>query len=194
MKPINNEELAYLQEKYGKLVYKAARAITGDLARDEEDYAQEIWYVILDYLPKYVKKHNKASVQEFCQDPKFNGYIKQWIWTAKNHIGQLNTDRKAINSASIRLDRGSSEDEYDISLELQESNEEMIPLILAEIKESPELKNRVLSSVAFDTDTIKDNGHFNATQISKHLGISYGSVRHQLDKIREEFKNATKDL
>ena len=193
---ITSEDYAYLQEKYGKLILKVANSLFGDLSKDEEDYASDIWFVVLDYLPKYVKKHNKSSIREFCEDPVFNGYVKQWIWTTRNNIGSNIAKKKHIINPSLRIDREHDEVrdmEIDmVSYQLQSQNEEIVPLILAELKEATNMKDRTLSSIAFDCDTIKENGHFNTTQIAKNLGIPYNSARHDIDLIRKEYKNGTK--
>lgn len=196
LNPITDEEYEYLHEKYHKLVLKAANRIYGDQSRDMDDYAQEIWFIILDYLPRYLKKHNK-TLKEFCEDPIYNGYIKQWIWTTKNHIGKQITEKndKSGLVLSIIATRGSNDSASTDEIFLQKGiwNEEQIPSLLTELREGKSIYDKTLSSIAFDVDSIKDNGAFNIAAISRKLGVPPNLINSEIKKIKKEFKNAIKN-
>lgn len=191
LEPISEEDYTYLKDKFGKLVYYSAQRISGDYSKDVDDYVQEIWFLILDYLPKYLKKHN-TTVAGFCENPKTKNYIKQWIWTCKNHLGAKNTQRMEHFIGSIDMDR----DDDSLSntmFEVQTSNEEFIPAILAEMRAGSSVRDRVLSSIAFDLGTVKDTGSFNVKAISDMLKLPINLINREVDSIRKEYKHAIKD-
>lgn len=194
---ITDEEYKYLDSKYGKLILKAASSIYGDSSFSPEDYAQDIWFLVLDYLPKYLRMHNKTLI-EFCEDPKFNGYIKQWIWTAKNNIGRKITER--VGNVYLFPSFGNSENSLEAPVEYSDNfenlaqvcNEEDIPSILQEMKEGTSIYDRTLSSIAFDADSVKNNGAINVAAISRNLNVPANLINSEIQKIKNEFKHVIK--
>ncbi len=100
-------ELQYneLDERYGKLLYKIAHWISGDLATATvEDNVQELWLALFETINTF-SRLNKDEYPEGYEDFKntahWNKYVKTALWNNKNSRGKKITQRFNIHRDTV---------------------------------------------------------------------------------------------
>lgn len=193
---INNEDFTYLNEKYGRLIKKAAYDIKGDKSKSPEDYESELWAIIIDYLPHFMRKCSVNSVREFCEHEEYGKYVKQWIWTKKLNFITKNSYVKYAFPSDTGDSFGDLVNELnpDKSKDIDRvSYDDYTELHLSELRDSVDIVDNILYAIAAGHNTVKSNGALNISRIAKFLNISPEQVNSNLPVIRERFKYAIKD-
>lgn len=197
--PIDYE---YINEKYGKLIEYVANKIGGDQSLDRDDYSQAIWQIVIDYLPRYLVKTNCKTAEEFCI--KYPKHVKQWIWTAKNHIGGENTKKASVKrheSLEYILELSETfnkNEDYIRKNELLNHADKFIeklaidddPSIYATIKSianGKDLNSKILHTLLTDPNSVKNNGAVNMSAISRALGVPLARVISAFKEIKKEY-------
>lgn len=194
---ISNDDYDYLSKKYGNLIKKASYGIYGDLSKSPEDYESDLWAVVLDYLPHFMRKAGITSVRQFCEDPEYSKYVKQWIWTKKLNFITKNGyihyafPTNALNSDSANVEISVNDNNrVDVDSIVYDDYTE---LFLSELKESSDIVDNILYAIAAGPNTVKNNGTLNISRIAKFLNISPEQVKSNLSLIQERFKYAIKN-
>jgi hypothetical protein len=86
---INEDELIYLEKKYGRLIYTICKNISGDPAvlSSHEDNYQELLIKCVESVNSYSKKISQEDVTKFIKTKDFDKYIKTCLWNLKNNKG-----------------------------------------------------------------------------------------------------------
>ncbi len=195
----------YIRKHYGKLIEYAANRIGGDLATDRDDYSQEIWKLVLEYLPRYMLKHGCKTAEEFCA--KYPKHVKQWIWTARNHIGaditkKINVKKHESLEYIIELCNKDEELRTHVVVKKQdEQNKERTHYIdkltkhddpatysaINNITRGKDIESKILFTLLTDPDSTKANGSVNMSAISRKLKIPLSIVISKFKEIKKEY-------
>lgn len=100
-------ELQYneLEDRYGKLLYKIAHWISGDIATATiEDNVQELWLSLFETVNTFTRLNSEEypnGYEDFKDTAHWNKYIKTALWNNKNSRGKKITQKFNIQKDTV---------------------------------------------------------------------------------------------
>jgi hypothetical protein len=168
---MTEEDFKLLQDKYGNLVYYTALRISGDKSQSPEDYVNSIWAYVLHFLPKYMTQENVPTVKEFIS--KYDGWVKQWIFTYKNMAG-ANINSKRLNQVSSLND--SEDRDFDVPDNSYSDLENLEFVSLVDRFPNTDLGIVAKAILTYD-DVFTDGGRLNLLALQRRTKISVPKLR-----------------
>lgn len=184
-------ELQYneLEERYGKLIYKIAHWISGDLATTSiEDNVQELWMVLFETINTFARLNEELydSYEDFKDTAHWNKYVKTALWNSKNSRGKKVTQR-----FNITRDTVSTWDNEEV-LEKEVATHESVDFALF-MEDLPnflqEKEAMVVRMIVEDPDIIRESGEVNKSALSRELGMTWAETDQLLSTIGAKLQN-----
>ena len=185
-------ELQYneLEDRYGKLLYKIAHWISGDVATATiEDNVQELWLSLFETINTFTRLNSDAypdGYEDFKDTSHWNKYVKTALWNNKNSRGKKITQKFNIQRDTVSAwNNEEVMEKEDVSYESTEFNiflEDMSNFL------SPKEENIVRLLVS-DPDMINDCGNANKSALASKLNLVWADVSRTLETLGAKLQN-----
>jgi hypothetical protein len=180
---INTNQWEKYEIKYGKLMHKISRSISGDevIAAAEDNYG-DLCIAALDSIKGFNKKTG-LSFDEMFGTKLFDQYTKTCLWHVKGNKGSKITKKYPVTKYTVSL--------YDhpevFSLSGEENNSvDAEDFLMALSNGFTELEKNVVSVIVQNPDFVNDKGGITLSRVSRCVGSSVYLVKKALSSI--EFK------
>jgi hypothetical protein len=180
---LTEEQWKLYEEKYGKLLWKISRHISGDpaIASVEDNYA-DLVIAAIESIIGFQKKTNQ-NFDEMIHNPLFGKYTKTCLWNFKNNKGGKITEKKAHKPAHVSI-----EDNEEI-LQIADSRSSVSDIGFSfPIKDNTQKK--LINVIVNDPDCLTENGFINVLRIANKLKLTQHEVRKQINTLSKTIKNA----
>jgi len=182
---INTNQWELYETKYGKLMHKISRSISGDevISASEDNYG-DLCIAALDSIKGFNKKTG-LSFDEMFGTKLFDQYTKTCLWHVKGNKGAKITKKYPVTKRTVSL--------YDhpevFSLSGEENNSSDAEDFLTALASGfTELEKKVVSTVVQNPDFINDEGHIVMSKVSRCIGYSSYLVSKALNSIELKMK------
>jgi hypothetical protein len=181
---LSNTEWKDYEEKYGKLMWKISRFISGDkaIASVEDNYA-DLCVTAVESINGF---HNKTgmSFSEMLGQKLFDQYTKTCLWNKKNNKGAKITKKAPILKRTVSV----SNNEEVLKLE-SVSVDPDLEMFLEEMKlDLSDRQKHIINMVTEDPTLIKPNGKINVKAVSEKLKCTWNDVNKELHDLRRRFE------
>ena len=174
-------------EKYGKLMWKISRKISGDpmIASLEDNYA-DLCQTALESIEGFKKKTNKGF-DEFFNTKLFDGYTKTCLWHKKASKGIKLTENMPNRAKTISIHKEMKGDKVEskyYEIEDKKSEFELSAVNVSHLfkDQSAEL-NQVALAIIDNPSLLREDGGVKVSTISQVTGIHINKVKQALDKM-----------
>lgn len=185
-------ELQYneLEDRYGKLLYKIAHWISGDIATATiEDNVQELWVSLFETVNTFSRLNSEEypnGYEDFKDTAHWNKYVKTALWNNKNSRGKKITQKFGITKDTVST--WNNEEVFEKETATHESVEfsmfmEDLPNFLQE-KEA--IAVRMLVE---DPNIIRESGEVNKSALARELGMTWAETNQLLQTLGAKLQN-----
>ena len=173
------------ETKYGKLMHKISRSISGDevIAALEDNYG-DLCIAALDSIKGFNKKTG-LSFDEMFGTKLFDQYTKTCLWHVKGNKGSKITKKYPVTKHTVSL--------YDhpevFSLSGEENNSADAEDFLTVLSDGfTKLEKKVVSVIVQNPEIINDKGRVILSRVSNLAGSSTYLVKKAIDSIENKLK------
>ena len=185
-------ELQYneLEDRYGKLLYKIAHWISGDVATATiEDNVQELWLSLFETINTFTRLNSEEypnGYEDFKDTAHWNKYVKTALWNNKNSRG-----KKITQKFSIQRDTVSAWNNEEV-MEKEDYSFESVDFHMF-LEDLPKLLNekelQVVRLLVDDPNLITELGHANKSALSRALGDTWADADNIVKEIGAKLPN-----
>jgi hypothetical protein len=182
---IDTNQWEKYEEKYGKLMHKISRSISGDviIATVEDNYG-DLCIAALDSIKGFNKKTGKSFDQMFGTK-LFDQYTKTCLWHVKGNKGAKITKKYPVTKHTVSL--------YDhpevFSLSGEENNSvEAEDFLTALSNGFTALEKDVVSAIVQNPEFVNDKGCIVMSKVSRYVESSAYLVKKALDSIEYKLR------
>ena len=185
-------ELQYneLDDRYGKLLYKIAHWISGDVATATiEDNVQELWLSLLETINTFTRLNSDAypaGYEDFKDTAHWNKYIKTALWNNKNSRG-----KKITQKFNIQRDTVSTWNNEEV-MEKEDYSFESVDFNLF-LEDLPKLLSgdelRVVRLLVEEPHLINEQGEANKSALARRMGITWADASTAIENIGAKLQN-----
>lgn len=185
-------ELQYneLDERYGKLIYKIAHWISGDLATATiEDNVQELWLSLFETVNTFTRLNSDAypdGYEDFKDTAHWNKYVKTALWNNKNSRGKKITQKFNIqkdtvstwNNPEVFEKEEMSFEGTDFSLFMDDLSNFLTPK-----------EESIVRLLVNNPAMINESGNANKSALASSLDIPWAEASRLLETLGEKLQN-----
>ena len=185
-------ELQYneLEDRYGKLLYKIAHWISGDVATATiEDNVQELWLSLFETINTFTRLNSDAypdGYEDFKDTAHWNKYVKTALWNNKNSRG-----KKITQKFNIQRDTVSTWKNEEV-MEREDYSYESVDFHMF-LEDLPKLlTDKELHAVRLIVENptlINDQGNANRSALAKQMGVAWAEASSVLETLGEKLQN-----
>jgi DNA-directed RNA polymerase specialized sigma24 family protein len=176
-------------ERYGKLMWKIARRISGDemTASLEDNYADLCQAALLS-----IEGFKKKTGQDFdtaIKNKLFDQYTKTVLWHLKAHKGQDLTDDMPFRKACLSIHGELGFNRFDDSESAFDLNDDTSKFDVSAInikeifKDQNEDIKAVVSTIINDPSLLRDEGGIKLSTLARESGLHINTVKKSLREI-----------
>jgi len=182
---IDSKQWEMYEGKYGKLMHKISRSISGDVvvATLEDNYG-DLCVAALDSIKGFSKKTGK-SFDEMIGTKLFDQYTKTCLWHVKGNKGAKITKKYPVTKYTVSLN-----DHPEVfSLSGEENNSvEAEDFLTALAKGFTKLEKNVVSAIVQNPEFVNDKGCIVMSKVSRCVEASTYLVKKALNSIEYKLK------
>lgn len=185
-------ELQYneLEDRYGKLLYKIAHWISGDVATATiEDNVQELWLSLFETINTFTRLNSDAypdGYEDFKDTAHWNKYVKTALWNNKNSRGKKITQKFGIqrdtvstwNNEEVMEKEDMSFESIDFSLFLEDLSNFLTPK-----------EETIVRLLVSNPDMVTETGNANKSALASNLSLTWSDVDSTLETLGEKLHN-----
>ncbi len=185
-------ELQYneLDARYGKLLYKIAHWISGDLATATiEDNVQELWLSLFETINTFSRLNEDAypeGFEDFKDSAHWNKYIKTSLWNSKNSKGT-----KIAQRYNITRDTVSTWENSEV-MEKEDYSFESVDFHMF-LEDLPKLLNdkelRAVRLIVENPNLINEQGATNRSALAREMGVAWAEASTVLENLGAKLQN-----
>ncbi len=185
-------ELQYneLDERYGKLLYKIAHWISGDVATATiEDNVQELWLSLFETINTFTRLNSDAypeGYEDFKDTAHWNKYVKTALWNNKNSRG-----KKITQKFTIQRDTVSTWHNEEV-LEKETTTHESVDfsMFLEDLPNFLQEKEAIVVRMLVEDPTIiRDSGDVNKSALARKLDMTWTETNQLLQTLGAKLQN-----
>ena len=180
---IDTTQWEMYETKYGKLMHKISRSISGDevISAPEDNYG-DLCIAALDSIKGFNKKTGQ-SFDDMFGTKLFDQYTKTCLWHVKGNKGAKITKKYPITKHTVSL--------YDhpevFSLSGRENNSVDAEDFLTSLVDGfTDVERGVVSAVVKNPECINSNGRIVFSKVSRYVGRSIFLVKKSLNSIESK--------
>ena len=187
---ITTSQWQQYEDKYGKLMWKIARRISGDamIASLEDNYS-DLCIAAMDSIAGF-KKKTGMEFDQMIKEKLFDGYTKTVLWHHKAKKGvALTANMENLNktwSIHKEEDSASGTSECDaFQIEDKRSYNDLESMAIKDLfsKQSNEVK-AIIEALRVNPCLVSKDGKIKISSVSKETGLSLSEVRNNLERIQ----------
>ena len=182
---IDSKQWELYEGKYGKLMHKISRSISGDpvVATLEDNYG-DLCIAALDSIKGFRKKTGK-SFDEMMGTKLFDQYTKTCLWHVKGNKGAKITKKYPITKNMVSI----SDHPEVFSLVGEDNNAGEVEDFLTTISRGfTQLEKDLVAAAVRNPEFISKRGGVVTSKVSRYLGISSYLTKKALDSIENKLK------
>ncbi len=185
-------ELQYneLDARYGKLLYKIAHWISGDLATATiEDNVQELWLSLFETINTFTRLNSDAypdGYEDFKDTAHWNKYVKTALWNSKNSRGKKITQKFNIQRDTVSTWKNEElMEKEDVSYESTDFS-----MFLEDLSNflSPK-EESIVRLLVNNPEMINETGSANKSALAKKLNLVWADVSDTLQNLGAKLQN-----
>jgi|TARA_Y100000310_G_scaffold248782_1_gene254731 hypothetical protein len=182
---IDTNQWEMYETKYGKLMHKISRSISGDevISAIEDNYG-DLCIAALDSIKGFNKKTGQ-SFDDMFGTKLFDQYTKTCLWHVKGNKGAKITKKYPITKRTVSL-----QDHPEVfSLSGKENNSVDTEDFLTALSNGfTELEKGIVSAIVQNPEYINDRGRIIFSKVSRCIGCSIFLVKKALNSIESKLK------
>ncbi len=185
-------ELQYneLDNRYGKLLYKIAHWISGDVATATiEDNVPELWLSLFETINTFTRLNADAypeGYEDFKDTAHWNKYVKTALWNNKNSRG-----KKITQKFNIQRDTVSTWGNDEV-MEKEDYSYESVDFEMF-LEDLPKLLNEnelhAVRLLVENPNLINEQGDANKSALARELGITWADADNTIKAIGAKLQN-----
>jgi len=182
---IDSKQWEMYEGKYGKLMHKISRSISGDVvvATLEDNYG-DLCVAALDSIKGFSKKTGK-SFDEMMGTKLFDQYTKTCLWHVKGNKGAKITKKYPVTKNMVSI----SDHPEVFSLVGKNNNSVEAEDFLSTVSEIfTQLEKDVVAAIIRNPEVINSKGQVGISKVSRYLDISRYLTKKALDSIDSKLK------
>jgi len=182
---INTDQWELYETKYGKLMHKISRSISGDSVISEpEDNYSDLCIAALDSIKGFNKKTGQ-TFDDMFGTKLFDQYTKTCLWHVKGNKGAKITKKYPITKRTVSL----YEHPEVFTLSGEDNNSaDAEDFLLALSNGFTELERTVVSSIVKNPECVNDNGRIIFSRVSRCVGCSTFLVKKALNSVESKLR------
>ena len=182
---IDTDQWEMYETKYGKLMHKISRSISGDSVISEpEDNYGDLCIAALDSIKGFNKKTGQ-SFDDMFGTKLFDQYTKTCLWHVKGNKGAKITKKYPITKRTVSL----YEHPEVFTLSGEDNNSMDAEDFLTSVSDGfSDLEKQAVSAVVKNPEFINDKGRIIFSRVSSFVGCSTYLVKKALDSIEHKLK------
>lgn len=184
---MTNEEYRFLEEKYGKLIYKISHMVTGDVGScSVSDNVQELWLAADTAIDGYKRQNDGANgtFDDFKDTKGFDKYIKTVLWNNKNKRGVKASKHKDFFE-EIPVDE--SDKILDIPDDTVAPSSTFSPFSVVKLTAE---EQQALDLMLEYPSMIKPSGGVDCTKLARKMNTYWKRAHHLVESIQAKMENA----
>lgn len=187
---ITSEQWELYEKKYGKLMWKIAHRISGDLMTASlEDNYSDLTIAAIESVRGFNKKTGK-SFDEMISLKLFDQYTKTCLWTMKAKKGIGLTERMPFRNKHVSLGIGSpvyDEDGFDFDVPDTSSLARYTLLVAKDVYDSFDSQTKKAIKLLEDNqDLMTSDGSIKETRLAEAMGVPLAKVKKIIQRIKRK--------
>ena len=182
---IDSKQWEMYEGKYGKLMHKISRSISGDavIAALEDNYG-DLCVAALDSIRGFSKKTGK-SFDEMMGTKLFDQYTKTCLWHVKGNKGAKITKKYPVTKNMVSI----SDHPEVFSLVSEDNNAVEVEDFLITISRGfTQLEKDIVAAIVKNPEFISKRGCVVTSKVSRYLSTSLYLTKKALDSIEDKLK------
>ena len=182
---IDTDQWEMYETKYGKLMHKISRSISGDevISAPEDNYG-DLCIAALDSIKGFNKKTGQ-TFDDMFGTKLFDQYTKTCLWHVKGNKGAKITKKYPITKHTVSL--GDHPEVFSLSGK-DNTTVDAEDFLTVISNGFTGLEKKVVSTIVKNPECINDGGDVVFSKVSRHVGSSVYLVKKALNSIKTRLK------
>ena len=188
---LTNEQWAFYEERYGKLMHTISMKISGDLAlASHEDNYADLTIAALESIEGFKKKTGQ-SFEEAMENKLFDQYTKTVLWNRKAKKGIPLTKKMPFRNKHVSLDLTNTDGDngYHSRIPDTRSQYDTSAVELEDFtKSQPENVQKVMNAILGNPDLLSKDGTLNQSAIRDTTGLSVHFTKRAVESLTRSLR------